>query len=295
MKIATAPVTWNNNDVEDYRQWTPYPQLLEEMVAAGYTATEWDVCMEKDAGKVLADLHTRGLRLLGRFVGLELRNSEKRAAEIERGLEISRFLKAIGGEYLIAADSGDARRREEAGRVDPKGGLSEAEWRSLGEGLNELGGRVKAYGMRLVFHNHVGTYVETEAETLRLLDETDGAFVGWCLDCGHLAYGGGDTVRMLGRYASRVSYVHIKDVDGKVLEQSRAEHWDWAKALRSFIFAPLGLGIARVPDVIEALSANGYDGWLVIEQDTTPVDPTENARKNRLYLERVLEGLKAKG
>ena len=98
MKIATAPVNWNNNDVEDYRQWTPYPQLLEEMVAAGYTATEWDVCMEKDAGKVLADLHTRGLRLLGRFVGLELRNSEKRAAEIERGLEISRFLKAIGGE-----------------------------------------------------------------------------------------------------------------------------------------------------------------------------------------------------
>jgi inosose dehydratase len=233
--------------------------------------------------------------MLGRFVGLKLRTSEKRAAEIERGLEISRFLKAIGGEYLIAADSGDVRRREEAGRVDPKGGLSEAEWRSLGEGLNELGDRVKAHGMRLVFHNHVGTYVETEAETSRLLDETDGAFVGWCLDCGHLAYGGGDTVRMLSHYANRVSYVHIKDVDGKVLEQSRAEQWDWAKALRSFIFAPLGQGIARVPDVIEALSANGYDGWLVIEQDTTPVDPTENARKNRLYLERVLEKLKAKG
>jgi inosose dehydratase len=295
MKIATAPVNWNNNDVEDYRRWTPYPQLLEEMVAAGYAATEWDVCMEKDAAKVLADSHTRGLRMLGRFVGLELRTSEKRAAEIERGLEISRFLKAIGGEYLIAADSGDVRRREEAGRVDPKGGLSEAEWRSLGEGLNELGDRVKSHGMRLVFHNHVGTYVETEAETSRLLDETDGAFVGWCLDCGHLAYGGGDTVRMLSRYANRVSYVHIKDVDGKVLEQSRAEQWDWAKALRSFIFAPLGQGIARVPDVIEALSANGYDGWLVIEQDTTPVDPTENARKNRLYLERVLEKLKAKG
>src|SRR6516165_3401837 len=295
MKIATAPVNWNNNDVEDYRHWTPYPQDREDMVAAGYTATEWAVCMEKDAGKMLADLQAGGLRMLGRFVGLELRNPEKRVAEIERGLEIARFLKAIGGEYLIAADSGDARRREEAGHVGSQSGLSDAEWRSLGEGLNELGRQVKGDGMRLVFHNHVGTYVETEAETSRLLDETDDAFVGWCLDCGHLAYGGGDTVRTLARYGNRVSYVHIKDVDGKVLERSRAEHWDWAKALRSFIFAPLGLGIARVPDVIEALSANGYDGWLVIEQDTTPVDPTENARKNRLYLERVLEGLKAKG
>ena len=55
MKIATAPVNWNNNDVQDYRQWTPYPQLLEDMAAADYAATEWDVSMERDVGKMLAD------------------------------------------------------------------------------------------------------------------------------------------------------------------------------------------------------------------------------------------------
>ncbi len=175
MKLATAPVNWNNNDVRDYREWTPYPQLLEEILAAGYTATEWDVCMENDAARMLADLQAKDLRMLGRFVGLELRNPEKRESEIERGLEIARFLKAIGGEYLIAADSGDPRRWREAGHVDPEGGLSKTQWRSLGDGLNELGRRVKNDGMQLVFHNHVGTYVETEAETGRLLDETDPA------------------------------------------------------------------------------------------------------------------------
>jgi inosose dehydratase len=288
MKIATAPVNWNNNDVRDYREWTPYLQLLEEMLAAGYTATEWDVCMEKDAARVRADLQTRDLRMLGRFIGLELRNPEKRASEIERGLEISRFLKAIGGEYLIAADSGDARRWREAGHVNPEGALSEAQWRSLGEGLNELGRRVKVDGMRLVFHNHVGTYVETEAETSRLFDETDPSLVGWCLDCGHLAYGGGDTLRMLICYGDRVSYVHIKDVDGNVLERSRAEQWGFDKALKSFIFTPLGQGIARVPEVIRALRDHQYAGWLVIEQDTTPLDPTENAKQNRIYLEQLL-------
>jgi inosose dehydratase len=288
MKIATAPVNWNNNDVREYREWTPYPQLLEEMLAAGYVATEWDVCMEKDPARVRTDLETRHLRMLGRFVGLELRNPEKRASEIERGLEISRFLKSIGGEYLIAADSGDARRWREAGHVNPEGGLSEAQWRSLGEGLNELGRLVKVDGMRLVLHNHVGTYVETEAETSRLLEETDRDLVGWCLDCGHLAYGGGDTLRMLSCYGGRVSYVHIKDVDGSVLERSRTEQWGFDKALKSYIFPPLGEGIARVPEVIRALRDHRYAGWLVIEQDTTPLDPTENAKQNRIYLEQLL-------
>jgi inosose dehydratase len=288
MKIATAPVNWNNNDVRDYREWTPYPQLLEEMVAAGYAATEWDVCMAKETARVRADLQTRDLRMLGRFVGLELRNPEKRESEIERGLEISRFLKAIGGEYLIAADSGDARRWREAGHVNPEGGLSKAQWNSLGEGLNELGRQAKADGMKLVLHNHVGTYVETEAETGRLLDETDPDLVGWCLDCGHLAYGGGDTLRMLSSYGDRVSYVHIKDVDGNVLDRSRAEQWGFDKALKSFIFTPLGQGMARVPEVIRALRDHQYAGWLVIEQDTTPLDPTENAKQNRIYLEQLL-------
>jgi hypothetical protein len=41
MKLATAPVNWNNDDAPDYRDWTPYPQLIKDMVAAGYSATEW--------------------------------------------------------------------------------------------------------------------------------------------------------------------------------------------------------------------------------------------------------------
>jgi hypothetical protein len=48
MKLATAPVNWNNNDARDYRAWTPYPQLIEEMVAAGYSATEWGMNMPRD-------------------------------------------------------------------------------------------------------------------------------------------------------------------------------------------------------------------------------------------------------
>ncbi|HZC35621.1 MAG TPA: sugar phosphate isomerase/epimerase [Chthoniobacterales bacterium] len=291
MRIATAPVNWNNADVTDYRPWTPYPALLDEMVAAGYTATEWGMNMEKDPGRLREDLRARDLQLLGGFVGLELRNPARKSAEIKRGLELATFFHESGANHLIVADSGDPRRLSEAGHIDPAGGLTAEQWRSLGSGLNELGERLGPRGVKVVFHNHVGTYVETPDETARLLEETDPQLVGWCLDCGHLAYGGGDNLEMLERYGNRIGYVHIKDLDKSILEQAKTHGWSFAQALKSYIFAPLGEGAARIPDVIEKLQLADYDGWLVIEQDTTPTDPTETARKNREYLEHLLAQL----
>jgi inosose dehydratase len=291
MRIATAPVNWNNADVSDYRPWIPYPRLLDEMAAAGYAATEWGMNMEKDPARLREDLQLRNLKPLGGFVGLDLRNRDKKSVELQRGLELAAFFRDVGATYLIVADSGDARRRSEAGHVNPAGGLNDEQWRSLSDGLNELGDRLGPQGVQVVFHNHVGTYVETEDETARLLDETDPQLVSWCFDCGHLAYGGGDNLAMLARYGNRVGYVHIKDVDQAILEQARAHGWSFAQALKSYIFAPLGEGGARIPDVVEKLRLADYDSWLVIEQDTTPRDPTETARRNRKYLETLLAQL----
>jgi inosose dehydratase len=285
MRLATAPVNWNNPDVPEYRAWVPYGQMMDEFVEAGYDACEWGSNMPTDPALLNEELRARGLTMVGAFVGLVLRDPAKRDAEIERALVTAQFLKETGGTHLIAADSGDDRRRADAGHVDPAGALSDAAWRSLGLGLNELAEALEPMGMRLVFHNHVGTYVETPEETARLLDETDPARVGWCLDCGHLAYGGGDTLEMLGRYGGRVGHVHIKDVDGAILAKARAEGWSFAQALKGFIFPSLGEGIAGIPALIEALRSHGYDGWLVIEQDTTPGNPMDTARRNREYLE----------
>jgi hypothetical protein len=91
MKVATAPVNWNSPHVPDYRPATPYPQLLEEMKAAGYTATEWSTDMPKDPAILAADLQGRKLRLLGGYVELELRTDAKRDHEISKGVEIGKF------------------------------------------------------------------------------------------------------------------------------------------------------------------------------------------------------------
>src|SRR5260370_32466376 len=100
MKLATAPVNWNNADVTDYRPWVPYPALLDEMVAAGYDATEWGMNMERDAAKQRADLQKRGLQMLGGFVRLELRNREQRDQEIARAPAIGRFFQVLAPSLL---------------------------------------------------------------------------------------------------------------------------------------------------------------------------------------------------
>lgn len=290
MRIATAPVNWNSPDVPEYRAWLPYRQMMDEFVTAGYDATEWGPGMPEDPAELGAELRSRGLTMVGAFVGLGFRDADRYEAEMARAMAIVQRLQATGGRYLIAAEAGDDRRRGEAGHVDPAGGLTDEQWRNLARGLHDLADKIEPLGVRVVFHNHVGTYVETPEETARLLDETDPAKVGWCLDIGHLAYGGGDSLAMLGEYGDRVAHIHLKDVDGAVLARARAEGWSFGQALKAYIFPPLGEGIAHVPEVVADLLARGYDGWFVLEQDTTPGDPMVTARQNREYLEALLAG-----
>ena len=291
MRIATSPINWNNEDVPDYRPWIPYPEILEEIRRAGYRATEWSKSLPDDPRRLERDLEARGLRVVGAFVGLDLREPERHPEELGRALEKARFLKALGARHLVVADAGDPARRRAAGHVGPEHALPEAAFRAMVEGLHRLGAALSELGMELAFHNHVGTYVETGEEIDALLAATDPERVGWCLDTGHLVYGGGDLLGLLEKYRDRVAYLHLKDVDPEVLASARRAGWSFEEALRRYVFAPLGEGRVPLKEALSMLLEAGYEGWAVIEQDTTPTDPTETARKNRERLEAMLKEL----
>ncbi len=291
MRIATSPINWNNEDVPDYRPWVPYPEILDEIQRAGYRATEWSSSLPEDPGRLKEDLEARGLRMVGAFVALNLRERSRHRSELERALAKARFLRALGARHLVVADAGDETRRQAAGHVGPEHALPEEGFTAMVEGLASLAEKLQDLGMALVFHNHVGTYVETGEEIARLLDSTDPDRVGWCLDTGHLVYGGGDLLELLGRYKDRVRYLHLKDVDPEVLEEAKRQGWSFQEALRRYIFAPLGKGMVPLKAALSVLLATGYDGWAVIEQDTTPADPTETARTNRARLVALLKEL----
>lgn len=288
MKISTAPCNWNNGDIPDFRPYTSPGQMMDEMVEAGYTATEWGPGMPDDPAVVREEMAKRGLEMVGAFVRLGYRDRDKWDEADAAALTVAERVKAAGGSILVAAELGDDRRDAEAGHVDEAAGLTDEQWRNLADGLAHLADLLEPMGMKVVLHNHVGTYVETANETRRFLEETDPAKVGWCLDVGHLKYGGGDAMDFLPTYGDRVAHVHLKDVDPDVLARAQAEKWSFRDALRGIIFPELGDGLVDIPGVVSWLKEHDYDGWLVLEQDTTHRRPLDAARVNREYVEAVL-------
>jgi inosose dehydratase len=104
------------------------------------------------------------------------------------------------------------------------------------------------------------------------------------VDAGHLLYGGADPVEVVKSYASRIWYVHLKDVNPSVLALSTQNGLGFLGALRSYIFCDLGKGCVDLRRFMDALRAVNFSGWMVIEQDTSPRPPLETARANRRYL-----------
>ena len=65
--------------------------------------------------------------------------------------------------------------------------LAPADWPRFAERLEELGARLEEAGLKLAYHHHMGTVVQTEDEVDRLMDACDDS-VGLLLDTGHFTF-----------------------------------------------------------------------------------------------------------
>ena len=74
-----------------------------------------------------------------------------------------------------------------------------------------------AFGVRMAFHHHMGTIVQTDADIDRLM-ATTGEAAGLLFDSGHCLFAGG-IPRPAGRHIARVVHVHCKDLRRAVLDQ----------------------------------------------------------------------------
>ena len=286
IRVATAPMNWNSDDLPDLRPKIPIEQVLREMVEAGYEGTEYGTGLPSAPKELRAMLAPHRLFLASMFCWISLEDRERQGAEVERGLGIARTLAAMQVRELILGMRGDARRIALAGRVPPDGSasLTDTQWRILADGVHTLARACEPLGVRLAVHPHAGSYVETRAELETLFSLTDATALGLCVDAGHLVYGGADPVEVVEAFGPRVWYVHIKDVNPAVLALSSQNGLGFLDALRSYIFCGLGKGCVDLRRFVDALRKAQFSGWMVIEQDTSPEPPFETAWRNRRYL-----------
>ena len=293
IKIANAPCSWGILEFALEGEAAGYTRVLDEMVETGYQGTElgdWGF-MPTDPDELRREIHSRGLRLLGAFVPVMLKDAWAHAQGVERAVRTARLLAAVEGDLpfiVLADDNGKIpERTQNAGRILPRHGLTEQEWKIFAAGAQRVAEAVrKEAGLRTVFHHHCGGYIETPQEIEMLMRMTDPSLLGLCFDTGHYRFGGGDPVGGLQAYRERIWHVHFKDCHPEIARQSRLEEWDYFTSVRRGIFCELGKGDVDFPLIKSELETRGYEGWIVVEQDVLPGlgKPKESAQRNREYL-----------
>ena len=273
--IAGAPVSFGVFELTDPAAMAHLPgpdRVVDVLAGAGYTGVDLGPIGFLGRGAVLRErLRRSGLTLCGGWIDLPFSDDDRFAAELP-GLDdaLDVFADAADpaarGAKPTLADSGDDVRR-----ANPGGGpglsLTGERLRTFARNVAAAALRIRDRGFEPTFHHHVGTYVETPDEIDAFLEVSD---VGLTLDTGHLLLGGGDPLAGWRRWSSRIDHVHLKDVDLAVLDAVRARRGSMVDVWASRAFVPLGEGDLDVAGIVHAVQDDGYDGWVVIEQDVLP-------------------------
>jgi inosose dehydratase len=273
--------------------------MLDEMVEAGYTGSELGPYgfFPTDPKILQPQLEKRKLKLLASFVPVKMTDPGASQAVMERIRKVGGLLAALKAPFLVIADDQSNERNAFSGRVYDKGcpTLTAEQWKHIGNIVADAEKVANEFGLDLVFHPHVATYVETPEECERFYDATSHTNVGLCLDTGHCVYGHGDSVKEAEKYKDKLRFVHIKDCDVKVLEQARQNKWTFEEAIEHKVFTVIGQGNIDFPAFFRTLVKNGYSGWSVVEQDVkfgaTPIPPAQSIAASLKYLNGVVMDL----
>jgi inosose dehydratase len=296
IQFASAPVSWGVQDDPGPAWSQPYERILDEILSAGYTGTELGPYGFFPADpKILSEnLNRRGMSLLSSFVPVPLADLSRKQDVVEHVRKVGALLSALGAKLLVLSDAQTPKRRQLAGRVpvDGRESLRSEQWKQVAAIIGEVERVAAEYGLSLVFHPHVATYVETPLEVEQLFDALSSTKVGLCLDTGHCVYGGGDPTDEAKRYRSLLRYIHIKDINPLVLGEARRKKLNFEEAVGAGVFSGIGQGCIDFEGFLRFLLASRYSGWMVVEQDViygkTTVPPAESMRASLNYLKNVV-------
>jgi sugar phosphate isomerase/epimerase len=166
--------------------------------------------------------------------------------------------------------------------------MKDGDWTEFGRRITQVAERTLQEGVRVVYHHHMGTIVESEADIDAFMRST-GEAVHLLLDTGHATWGGANPAALARRYRSRISHVHTKDVRKDVMEKSRAQGWSFLDSVIEGVYTVPGDGMVDFVSVFKELP--GYSGWVVIEaeQDPKKAHPLTYAKMGYANLTRYLK------
>jgi inosose dehydratase len=293
LRLGTCPDSWGVWFADDPLQ-TPWERFLDEVAEVGYEWLELGPYgyLPADPARLAEEVGRRGLRVAGGT--MHGRSGLHRAGDwpdiLGATRKVAELTAALGAEHLIFVPV-PGYRDDQTGAYTEPAELDGDAWRTLVRAADELGKVVaQDYGLRLQFHPHADSHVETQRQIERFLDETDPRFVSLCLDTGHLAYRHADNADLIRGYPERVGYVHIKQMDPAVVAVADRDGLAFGQAVAMGASCEPPGGEPDISSVTVALLGLDTDLFVVVEQDMYPVDfdrPQPIAQRTYDYLRSV--------
>lgn len=268
IRLGINPLTWTIDDLPEVGGETPLETCLAEARAAGFEGVELGCKFPRTAPELRAALAPHGLALVSGWYSTNLLRRDA-TAELEAMRQHRELLAALGCEAVVVAETTGCIHGDRRARLSQRPVLAPAEWPRFAERLEELGARLEESGLKLAYHHHMGTVVQTEDEVDRLMDACDES-VSLLLDTGHLTFAGGDPARAAMQHAERIAHVHCKDVRRYVLERCLNRDSSFLDAVLDGVFTVPGDGCVDYAAVLAPIARAKYRGWLVVEAEQDP-------------------------
>ncbi len=286
IRIGANPIGWSNDDLRELGGETPLEVCLAEAKAAGFAGMELGHKFPREAGGLKKALAPFGLACVSGWYSAELltRNAEAETTALRPHLDL---LKAMGCNVLVFAETSNAIHGERSIPLSQRPVLPAERWNEFGRRMTDVAERTLAEGVRLVYHHHMGTIVQSQEDIDALMSAT-GEAVHLLLDTGHATWGGADPVALARRYRSRISHVHTKDVRESVMAEARRRDWSFLDAVVAGVYTVPGDGMIDFTRVLRELE--GYAGWVVVEaeQDPAKAHPLTYAKRGYAHVRRSL-------
>ena len=289
VKLGVAPIAWSNDDMPELGGETTLEQCLEEASQAGYIGVESGGKFPKDSLVLIPKLEKYNLSLCSGWYGANLRkNSVKEEKQyLQQQLKLFQDCKSP---CIVFAEVSGSIQGDPNRKLSTRPQMNNEEWKNFCEKISEIGRYLEDQGMPLAYHHHMGTVIETQEDTERLMESTHDS-VKLTLDTGHMLFAKGDSKKIFENYNSRIKHVHCKDIRKNVLEKSLKEDLSFREAFLEGAFTVPGDGCIDYKPLFDILKKNNYSGWLVVEaeQDPQKANPLEYAIKGYKYLTETLK------
>lgn len=287
-KLGIAPIAWWNDDLPEISSDISLEGCLAEAAQAGFTGMETGRRFPMDAAALRPVLDKHGIQVCGGwFSGLLLDGDIE--AEKDRIAEQMALFKAVGAPCIVYGETAGTIQGDRNAPLATKRRLSDDEIKVYGRKMTAFGEWCADQGMPISYHHHMAAPIETEEE-LDALMKHSGAGLPLLFDAGHMAFAGGDVLRVIDKHHTRISHVHTKDVRLPVIEALDRTKESFLDAVIKGAFTVPGDGSLDFEAIVKRLASYGYEGWFVVEaeQDPAKSPPLEMAKIGHKELLRVM-------